>query len=89
MKLLFIPSWNGHLYLQEHKETSVNKLYSEIKSKNKTLVKIEKNNIEKTNEIIENEFEKHYKKEEGILSITGDHSNTYPLVKAFKKHIAD
>lgn len=85
MKLLFIPSWNGHLYLQEHKETSVNGLYSEIKSKDKILVKIEKNNIEKTNILIEKEFENYFKKEEGILSITGDHSNTYPLVKAFSK----
>lgn len=89
MKLLFIPSWNGHLYLQEHKETSVNKLFSEVKSKDKTLVKIEKNNIEKTNQIIEKEFEKNYVKKEGILSITGDHSNTYPLVKAFTKSNKD
>lgn len=82
MKLLFIPSWNGHLYLQEHKETSVNKLFSEVKSNNKTLVKIEKNNIEKTNEIIEKTV---HELNENFLAITGDHSNSYPLIKSFKK----
>jgi len=82
MKLLFIPSWNGHLYLQEHKETSVNILYSESLSKDKILLKIEKNNIEKTNEIIEKTVQD---LNENFLAITGDHSNTYPLVKAFKK----
>ena len=85
MKQLFIPNWNGHLYLSEHDDTSVKILFDLSKSKNKQLLEIKKNNINETFEIIEKEFEKNSKKDEIILSITGDHSNTYPLVKAFSK----
>jgi len=87
MKLLFIPNWNGHLFLQEYDDKSISKLFKETKYDNKSLIEIEKNNIEKTNKIIEKEFEKNFNKEKGILSITGDHSNTYPLVKAYSKLI--
>lgn len=79
MKLRFIPNWNGHLYLQEYNDNSVRKLYSSIEYQDKKLIEIEKNNITKTNKIIEGSFE------ENSLYITGDHSNTYPLVKAFAK----
>lgn len=85
MKLLFIPNWNGHLFLQEYKDNSITKLFAEVKFKNKELVAIVKNNINKTNKIIEKEFEKSFKKYGFILSITGDHSNSYSLIKSFSK----
>ena len=52
MKLLFIPNWNGHLFLQEYEDKSISKLFELTKYDNKKLVKIEKNNIENTNKII-------------------------------------
>lgn len=93
MKLLFIPNWNGHLYLQEKDDKSVTELFNKINFKNKELIKIEKNNIQKTNEIIEESFKNSSKKNSikdsktnsKVLSITGDHSNSYPLIKAFTK----
>ncbi|MCA9496598.1 MAG: arginase family protein [Nanoarchaeota archaeon] len=85
MKLLFIPNWNGHLYLQEEEDKSVTKLFEDIDFENKELLKIEKNNIKKTNKIIENSFKNNYKNNNKIISITGDHSNSYPLINAFSK----
>lgn len=81
MKLLFIPNWNGHLYLQEYDDKSISKLYNILEYKNKELVNIEKNNILNTNNIIEKTFEKN--SNDFIFSITGDHSNSYPLIKSF------
>lgn len=83
MKLLFIPNWNGHLYLSENKETSVKKVFDNVNFENKEFVEIEKNNIKNTNNIIENKF---LEQKERVLSITGDHSNTYSLFKAFAKN---
>ena len=90
MKLLFIPNWNGHLYLQEYEDKSVSKLYTGLDYKNKKLISIEKNNITKTNKIIQEEFSKELRKEnKGIISITGDHSNSYSLIKSFSKKNKD
>ena len=86
MKLLFIPNWNGHLFLQEYNDKSISTLYEKVKFENKKLLKIEKNNIERTNKLIEKEFLESYNKESFVLSITGDHSNSYPLVRAFSKN---
>lgn len=83
MKLRFIPNWNGHLYLQEYEDNSVRKIYSSIDYSDKKLIDIEKNNISQTNKIIQKSFE------ENSLYITGDHSNTYSLVKAFAKKEKD
>jgi arginase family enzyme len=85
MKINFIPNWNGHLFLQNYKDNSITKLFKELKFKNKDLVRVIQNNFEETNSEIETQFEKYSK--EFQLSVTGDHSNSYPLIKAFsKKH---
>lgn len=82
-KLLFIPNWNGHLYIQDYDDNSVNKIFNLIDFENKERVEIIKNNIEETNKIIENTFLDNQKNK--VISITGDHSNTYSLFKAFSK----
>jgi len=87
-KILFIPNWNGHLFLQDYRDIdnkSISKLFKESKFENKELIEIEQNNIENTNKIIENKFLENLKENENILSITGDHSNSYPLIKAYSK----
>lgn len=86
MKLLFIPNWNGHLFLQEYKDNSITKLFKETNFENKELVEVEQNNIEKTNQTIEKTYDKTLKEENKILAITGDHSNSYPLIKSYSKH---
>ena len=83
MKLLFIPNWNGHLHIQEYDDKSVSRLYELTEHQNKELIPVFKNDIHKTNFVIENAFDKY--RNEFILSITGDHSNSYPLIKAFSK----
>ena len=84
MRLLFIPSWNGHLHIHEYDDTSVSKLYDLVQYKNKKIVSVFKNDIEKTNTQIEKILSV---SENFNLSITGDHSNSYPLIKAFSnKH---
>lgn len=83
MKIQFIPNWNGHLFLQEYKDNSITKLFNEFKSNNKILIDIEKNNIEKTNQIIQKSFLENFDNGNFVLSVTGDHSNSYPLIKAF------
>jgi len=106
-KLLFIPNWNGHLFLQDYEDKSITKLYELINFENKTsrkvsegsgisskknslnLIKIEKNNIENTNKIIEEEFSLAQKEFSKIISITGDHSNSYPLIKSYAKKKKD
>ena len=83
MKINFIPNWNGHLFLQSYKDNSITKLYKELEHKNKVLVEIEQNNITQSNKNIETEFNKDLNNFQ--LSVTGDHSNSYPLIKAFSK----
>ena len=83
MKINFIPNWNGHLFLQNYKDNSITKLFNELEHENKNLVKITQNNFEETNTEIEKEFENSLN--EFQLSVTGDHSNSYPLIKAFSK----
>lgn len=83
MKLNFIPNWNGHLYLQQHTDKSITQLYNNTKFENKTLLKIEKNNIQNTNQTIQKHIEKNQNQFQ--LSITGDHSNTYPIIKTLAK----
>ncbi len=85
MKLLFIPSWNGHLYLQEESDVSVAEVFFKVNFENKELVKIIKNNIEETNKIISKKIKKELEENEEIISVTGDHSNSYPLMKEFVK----
>ncbi len=85
MKINFIPNWNGHLFLYEYNDKSVSTLFEKTDYKNKELIKIEKNNILKTNKIIENKFDKDIKNNDFILSICGDHSNSYSLIKSFSK----
>lgn len=85
MNLLFIPNWNGHLCINDYDDKSVKEVFKEINFENKKLVEVEKNNIEKTNKNIEDEFEKAFSKDDFVLSITGDHSNSYPLIKSFAK----
>jgi agmatinase len=82
MKLYFIPNWNGHLYLNEYEDNSVRKLFNKIDLDNKSFIEPEKNNIEETN----NKIEREAKFDDSTLSITGDHSNTFPLVKKFAKN---
>jgi len=79
----FIPNWNGHLYLQQYKDNSIIKLYNELNHENKTLIKITQNNINQTFSTIQQEFQKNINQFQ--LSITGDHSNSYPLIKTFSK----
>lgn len=83
MKINFIPNWNGHLFLQNYKDNSITKLFNELEHKNKTLVEIIPNNFEESNQIIEKQFNKNL--DNFQLSVTGDHSNSYPLIKAFSK----
>lgn len=83
MKINFIPNWNGHLFLQNYKDNSITKLYNELEFENKNLVKVIQNNFEETNSEIEKVFQENSK--EFQLSVTGDHSNSYPLIKAFSK----
>ena len=82
MKLLFIPNWNGHLYLQEYDDRSISKLFEKVDFKDKKLIPVKKNNISETNKLIEESFDCN----DFNLSITGDHSNSYPLIKAFSKN---
>ena len=93
MKLLFIPNWNGHLYLQEENDNSVSKVYSKLKSKDsnvdKEIIDIVKNNISETNKVISKRFKELINKNEFILSVTGDHSNSYPLMKEFNEKYGD
>ncbi len=85
MKLLFIPNWNGHLYLQEETDSSVNEVFSKVDFKDKELMKIVKNDITKTNEMIGSRFREVLSSETKVLSVTGDHSNSYSLMREFKK----
>ncbi|MFW6286117.1 MAG: arginase family protein [Nanoarchaeota archaeon] len=85
MKILAIPNWNGHLYLQEYNDKSILTLYNKIKFKNKSIIKTIKNDISQTNKIIFKEFLNHYKQNNFILTIAGDHSNTYPIINAIQK----
>jgi len=80
----FIPNWNGHLYLQQYEDNSIIKLYNELNHKNKTLIKITQNNINRTFSTIQQEFQKNINQFQ--LSVTGDHSNSYPLIKTFSKN---
>ena len=82
MKINFIPNWNGHLFLQFYKDNSITKLFNELEYSNKKLINIIQNNFIETNLEIEKEF----KTTTGFqLSVTGDHSNSYPLIKTFSK----
>ena len=83
MKINFIPNWNGHLFLQSYKDNSITKLYKELEHSNKRLVKVIQNDVTETNNEIKKEF--NLGLNEFQLSITGDHSNSYPLIKAFSK----
>ncbi len=83
MQLLFISNWNGHLYIQEHDDKSVSRLYELTEYENKELVSVFKNDMVKTNSLIESAFDKY--RNEFVLSVIGDHSNSYPLIKAFSK----
>jgi arginase family enzyme len=98
MKIIFIPNWNGHLFLSEYEDKSINYLCQNLLKENfnkkfeKKLIEIEKNNISKTNENIEKNFLKYFNEENQknnnkikIISITGDHSNSYPLIKTYFK----
>jgi arginase family enzyme len=85
MKILSIPNWNGHLFLQEYNDKSITVIHKEIKFKNKELVKVEKNNFEDTNKNIEEAFTEAFQEDKFVLSITGDHSNSYSLLKAFSQ----
>lgn len=80
----FIPNWNGHLYLQNQKDTSIKEIYENLDYINKNFIEIEVNNIQKTNQIIQTEFKKNITKFQ--LSVTGDHSNSYPLIKTFSEN---
>ena len=99
MKLLFIPNWNGHLYLSEKNDNSVIKIYNDViknvhklNINNVELLKVEKNNMNLTNRIIEKKYiyeinmNNENNQKNKIISITGDHSNTFPLFKAFSKN---
>ncbi len=88
-KILFFPNWNGHLYLYNYNDKSVNLLYNYIKCKNKELINIKKNNITETNLLIETKLGENLKQNNFILSICGDHSNTYSLFKKFKEKYKD
>jgi arginase family enzyme len=83
MKINFIPNWNGHLFLQNYKDNSITKLYNELEFENKDLVKVIQNNFKETNAEIETQFNNNLNQFQ--LSVTGDHSNSYPLIKAFSK----
>lgn len=81
MKILAIPNWNGHLFLSEESDSSVGSIFDDVKFEHKEVVKVIKNNIEETNNSIFRSFKQAF--DEGfVLSITGDHSNSYSLVKA-------
>lgn len=81
-KLLFVPNWNGHLHINEYNDNSVTKLFDKVEIVDRILVPVEKNNITKTNENIA----KYFKESNGkVLSVNGDHSCSYPLIKEFSK----
>ena len=80
--MIGIPSWNGHLKLSDYCDNSVLTLYNEIQHPNKMLVPVIKNDIWGTSEIIEREVSK---QKEKCVFITGDHSNTYSIIKGVKK----
>lgn len=83
-EIIFIPNWNGHLYLNDYKDNSVTLLYNKINFTNKKLLQITPNNPKETAEIISNHIKQQEKKDK-LLFVTGDHSNTYTLFKEFIK----
>ena len=86
MKIFFIPNWNGHLKIPNYDDNSVLKIYKQLKYKNKEIIEGKKNEISKTQNLI---YKKSLDEKDFILSIAGDHSNSYALIKSFSKKNKD
>jgi agmatinase len=84
LEFLFIPNWNGHLFLAEKTETSIKYLFEKFDFKNSTICKITKNNFEETQIQIEKNYNE-IEKNKIPFCICGDHSNSYYLIKEFFK----
>ena len=89
MKILFVPNWNGHLHISDKDDDSVRRIFYELKTEHdKIIVETIKNDINKTQELIKKEYVKHLSTD-FVLTLNGDHSNTYPLVEEFSKYSED